>query len=94
MPLQTNAVMTFVGYEMDKCQGLLAAPGLYLHFVCANPGPGEVSDYYVIVTDAELAGISTQAALRTLVITKLQRAYRASGIASKLDQFIGQSVTI
>ena len=87
MGLQTDATMVFNSYEVVD-------EGLKLHFVCSNPGGGENSDYYVLVTDTELATITTQAQLKTLVQTKLQRKFRAQGIAAKLDIFIGQSLTI
>jgi hypothetical protein len=50
--------------------------------------------YAILLTDAELAGVSTPTALRTLVTTKLNRKIKASLVASKLDAFIGQSVTL
>lgn len=87
MTLAANAVMTFTDYQVTD-QGIL------FHFVCANPGPGQPSDYYVLVTDTELAGVSTQQQLVTLVTGKLQRRFRATGIATKLDPLVGQSITI
>lgn len=94
MPLNINAVMTFAVYpEWDKAY-LVEDGGIRLHFLCTNPGPGQNSDYFVFLTDTELAGASNQAQLRTLVENKLNRALRASGIASKLDQFVGQSITV
>ena len=50
--------------------------------------------YVVLLTDAELAGVSTQVQLRKLVVTKLNRKIKASLVASKLDAFIGQTVTL
>jgi hypothetical protein len=67
---------------------------IVLFFVCTNPGPGMISNYSVVVTDTELSNISTQAQFLNLVTTKLQRKYRGSNIATKLDSFIGRSVTI
>lgn len=87
MALAANAVMTFTAYDVED-------DGIRLRFVCSNPGGGEPSDYDILLTDAELAGVSTQAQLKTLVTTKLQRRWRAYGIASKIDQFVGQSITI
>lgn len=87
MALQANANMTFNRYVVED-------DGIRLWFVCSNPGGGEPSDYTIFFTDAELSAITTQVQLRSAVITKLQRAYRATNIATKLDQFIGQSVTI
>ncbi len=87
MGLQASATMVFNSYEVID-------NGINLHFVCSNPGGGEPSDYYVLATDAELATITTQVQLKTLVTTKLQRKLRAQGIATKLDALIGQSITI
>lgn len=88
MALAANAVMTFEGYD------ILETGGIIMKFVCANPGGGNPSDYTVYITDAELTGTSNTAALRTLVTTKLNRKYRATGLATKLDPLIGQTVTI
>ena len=69
--------------------------GITLHFVVPDPGAGRPNDYYVLVTDAELAGASNTAQLRTLVQTKLERKFRAAGgIAARLDPFLGQSLTV
>jgi len=87
MPLNVNAVLVFTSYVVIDA-------GIEMAFICSNPGPGEVSEYTILMTDAELATVTTQAQLRTLVTTKLNRRYRATGIASKLDQFILQSITI
>ena len=54
----------------------------------------DIKEYTIFFTDAELAAITTQLQLRNAVITKLQRKVQAAGIASKLDTFIGQQVTI
>jgi hypothetical protein len=87
MPLQANAIMTFVGYRIE-------GTGLTMQFVCSNPGGGEPSDYDVFLTDAEVTGTANLAALKTLVTTKLNRKYRATGLATKLDPLIGQTITI
>ena len=87
MPLRINATMRFEDYEVVD-------QGISLHFVCIDPGPGMNSDYYVLLTDADLTGVSTQAELASLVRTRLQRRYRATGIATKLDPFIGQNLVI
>lgn len=79
--------LTFTSYEVTD-------GGITLHFVSPDPGPNRPSDYYVALTDAELAGVSTQAQLQTLVTTKLNRKLRAVGSSTKLDPFIGQSLTI
>lgn len=87
MSLQANVTLTFTSYEVTD-------EGIVLHFVSPDPGPGEMSDYYVLLTDTELAGVSNQSQLATLIRTKLERRIRAVGIASKLDPFIGQSMVI
>lgn len=87
MALRTNAVMTFTSYEVRDGDVLF-------HFVCADPGPGMESDYYIPVTDAELSATANAAQLRTALTTKLTRKLRANGIASRLDSFIGQSITV
>ena len=69
--------------------------GIQLHFVSPDPGAGMPSDWYVLVTDAEVTAATTQAQLRQLVLGKLNRKFRAAGgIATRLDPFIGQSVVI
>lgn len=87
MALAANAVMIFMDYAVEDI-------GVRMHFVCSSPGPGERSDYYVLLTDAEIAGVANQTQLRTLVTTKLGRAFRASGFTTKLDPFVGQTITI
>lgn len=85
--LRANASLEFKRWE-------LLDDGLRLHFLCADPGPGEWSDYAVTVTDAELSATANLAQLRTLVTNKLERRYRASAIAARLNPLLGQSVTI
>jgi len=87
--LQANAVMTFMDYFID-------GDGVHLHFVCNNPGSAgaQVNDYTITLTFAEVSGITTQQSAVTLVTGRLQRDFRASGIGSKLDGLIGQSLTI
>jgi len=87
MPLQPNATFTFTGFEVVD-------EGIRFIFVCLNPGPGQANDYAFLATDAELAAVTTQAQLQTLVTNKLNRMIRATGIASKLTPFIGQSITV
>lgn len=81
------ADFTFLGYTVEDA-------GIEMEFVNPFPGPGKPTNYTIRLTDNELAGVTTPAQLRTLVTTKLQRKVQASGIASKLDAFIGQTVTI
>ena len=78
--------MTFVGYEVDDS-------GVIFNFVAVGDGIG-ASDYFVRLTDAELAAISTPAQLRDTLLVKLRRKVNREGIASKLDSFIGQVLTI
>lgn len=88
MPLTTNSIMVFASYEIQD-------GGVVLRFTCANPGAGMANDWYILLTDAEIAGATNQAQLRTLVTDKLNRKFRAAGgISTRLDPFIGQSVTI
>lgn len=87
MAINANASLTFTSYEVVD-------DGTRLNFVCANPGPGLPSDYVVLLTDAEIAGTTTNAQLKTLVTTKLSRKLRATGLASKLDALLGQAVTV
>lgn len=79
--------MVFVRYEVQD-------DGVTLEFLAPDPGPGRLTAYSIFVTDAELAATTTSPQLRTLVTAKLQRKVQATNIASKLDGFIGQSVTI
>lgn len=94
MPLQSNATMTFTVFPEWGKAYQVEDGGIRLHFLCPNPGPGQVSDYFIFLTDADLAGVNNQSQLATLVTTKLNRALRAAGIASKLDQFVGQSLVV
>jgi hypothetical protein len=87
MAIQANATLTFSDYAVTD-------EGIGFHFVCTAPGPGEPSDYYVAMTDAELAATANAAALRTALTAKLGRKLRASGIASRLDGLIGQNLTV
>lgn len=50
--------------------------------------------YQIHLSDAELSGVSTNPQLRTLVQTKLRRKMQAEGIGTKLDGFVGMTVTI
>ena len=87
MGLNPNVSMTFTEYGITDT-------GIQMNFVCYNPGPGLPTDYTVFLTDAEIAAVSNLAQFKSLVLGKLQRKFRATGIASKLDQYIGQSVVI
>ena len=94
MAINANAVLTFAVFPEWESAYRIEDGGIRLHVVCANPGPGQVSDYFIFLTDADLAAVTSQAQLRTLVETKLKRALRATGIGTKLEPFVGQSVTI
>jgi len=85
--LKTNATMVFASYDVQD-------EGIQLHFVCPDPGGGEASDYSCLLTDAELASITTLAELKALAKTKLERKLRAATIATKLDPLIGQSLVV
>lgn len=87
MALRANATLTFTGYTVED-------GGITLRFLCGDPGGGEPSDYTVLLTDAEIATVANAAQFRSLVLGKLQRKLRASGIATRLDLYIGQSVTL
>lgn len=87
MALKAGATLTFTAYAVED-------GGITLRFLCADPGGGEPSDYGIVLTDADLATVSTALQFRTLVQNRLQRKFRAAGIASRLDPLIGQSVTI
>lgn len=81
------ADLTFLRYEVEDAS-------VRLTFLNPDPGPGRASEYTIVVSDAELAAVTTSPELRTLVTAKLRRKLQAANIASKLDGFIGQSVTI
>lgn len=87
MPLSANAVFTFNSYEVTD-------GGIIMHFVCDNPGAGMQSDWYITITDADLSTVNSLATFRTMVLAKLQRKFRGSGIANKLDNLIGGTVTL
>lgn len=87
MALKANAALVFDSYEVQDA-------GIAMIFRAPDPGAGQPSYWQIFFTDAELSAISTQPQLFSAVTTKLQRKFRASGIASKLDPFIGQSITI
>lgn len=80
-------ILTFTGYTVLDA-------GTQLQFVSPDPGPGRPSDYAVLVTDAEMAAVTTAQQLRDLVLAKLQRKLLAALVASRLDGFLGQSVTL
>lgn len=81
------ADLTFLSYEITDL-------GTELEFLNPAPGAGKPTNYTILLTDTELSGVSTANQLRTLVTGKLQRKLQTANIASKLDPFIGQSVTI
>ena len=77
----------FLRYEVEDA-------AILMEFLNTAPGAGNPTNYTIRFTDAELAAVTTQLQLRTAVQTKLRRKLQAEGIASKLDVFIGQTVTI
>ena len=87
MAYKANVVLTFVEYEVRD-------DGTVLTFLAADPGPEQESFIPCFLTNEELATVTTGLQLRNLLQTKLNRRIRASGIASKLDPFIGQSLTV
>jgi hypothetical protein len=87
MALKPNAVLVFTRYDVTDT-------GVRFHFVCHDPGPGEVSDYPVFLTDAEMAAVTSLATFNAALLAKLKRYWRAEGIASKLDGLIGRSITL
>ena len=80
-------ICTFTSYEVQDA-------GMTLHFVSQDPGAGKPSDYYILLTDADLATVTKLAEFQMLVQTRLKRKVNAVGIATKLDPLIGQSVVV
>jgi hypothetical protein len=74
-------ILTFQGYSVGDS-------GITLYFTSDN---GRVK---LFLADSELTAVTTQVQLRALVTAKLRRKLQAEGIASKLDAFVGMSVTI
>lgn len=87
MPLKTNSTLIFLGFEMEDA-------GVRLHFLCADPGPEQANDYHIMLTITELAAVTTQIQLRTLVQDRLNLQIRAQGVESKLTPFIGQTLVV
>jgi hypothetical protein len=87
MSINPTATLQFTDYEVTD-------DGIRLHFVSPDPGAGNNSDYYVTLTDVELAGAQTQAALIALVQGRVNRKLNAAGIAAKLALFVGQSLVL
>lgn len=91
MPLRTNAVLTFAGY-----QALPTVPvTVELRFTCADPGPNMEGGYMVTVTDAELTAATTGPLLKQLLLDKLKLQFKPLSVnAARLDGLIGQTVTV
>lgn len=87
MSLRPSAVLQFLDYAVDDV-------GWHLHFVCADPGPGEPSDYYILLTDSDLSGVTTMNQALNLIQTKCNRKFRAAVNGTKLDALIGQTLTV
>jgi hypothetical protein len=81
------ADLQFLRYEVEDA-------GTIMVFLNPAPGPNSASEYTIRFTDAELGAVTTQLQLRNAVQAKLRRKLQAEGIATKLDAFIGMSVTI
>lgn len=81
--LQPGARLVLSDYLTDD-------EGVVIHFVSPNPGPGQASDYYLRLTDADLTGAVTDVALRALINTKLRKKFRAVGVAVKIDPLINE----
>ena len=81
------SALTFLSYEVEDT-------GIAMKFLDPVPTENKASHYVIRLSFAELDAISTQLQLRNAVIARLQRKVQAVGYASKLDVFIGQSVTI
>lgn len=94
MSLRVNATLTFDVYPEWGSAYRVADDGIELCFLCADPGPGMPSFWIIHITDTELAGAINQTQLKTLVTDKLKRKFRAANIGTKLDPFVGQSITI
>jgi hypothetical protein len=77
----------FLRYEVEDAS-------IAMEFLNAAPGAGNPTNYTIRFSDAELGAVTTQLQLRNAVQAKLRRKLQAEGIASKLDAFVGMSVTI
>ena len=55
---------------------------------------GDLGDYSIMISNAEIAAITNLAQFKALVETKLDRRINGAGIASRLDVLIGRIVTI
>lgn len=78
---------TFVRYTVHE-------EGTRLVFTLDGMGPGQDTEITILLTDAEVAGLTTLGLARVLVTAKLQRRLMASGIAPRLDSLLGQSVIL
>ena len=78
----------FAGYDV------LESDGVRLRFNIPDPDPGVADTLTIIVSDAQLAAVTTPAQLRTLVTALLNRKVRKSTTVTRLDPFKGMSVTI
>jgi hypothetical protein len=81
------AAFIFLRYEVEDS-------GVLLEFLNQNPSPGSQTNYTIRITDTELAAVTTQVQLRGAIQSKLKRKLQAEGVSSKLDPFIGATVTI
>ena len=79
MALRANATMVYQGRTVTDA-------GVVVRFICPDPGPGEVSDYSILITAADVASVTTLASLQTILISKLQAKYRETAtLGAKLN---------
>lgn len=88
MAVIANASMRFIRYEViDDAR-------IECTFQCDAPGAGEKNLYVIHLTFAEISANSAVQLRDNFVIPRLQRQIRATGISTKLDGLINQSVVI
>lgn len=86
MSFNPTATMTFRDYEVLDV-------GVRCHFESPNPGPGENSDYYIILSVVDVVGKSL-AQLTALAKAALNEKLLATGISDVLDPLIGQNIVL
>ena len=84
--LKEGALLHFSEYLVKDGETILA-------FLCFDPGPGQASEYTIILTDAEMKNLPLND-FRKLCQDKLDRKLREKGIRASLDQFLGEEFTI
>jgi hypothetical protein len=88
MPLRTSTILKFERYYV------LDSNETKLEFSCTNPGAGEESLYWIVLTDDEISTIIDALTYDTLISDKLKRKYRSANISTKLDRYFGRETTI